>query len=377
MALRKGTRGIDTLVGTATHDLIVAYNGNDVLHGLAGNDKIYAGGGNDSIDGGTGDDTLYGNGGADTIVGGDGNDIIQATENDFGPVTQPNLADLIFAGAGFDFVTMDHVDTAFGGSGVDSFVMNTDTDTAARWDIDLSQIGSTTAVRIAAAGTYFGACRVGQFEGASLFLRNALAGSEVIGSNGRDSIGMEKAFLAPDTAIFTIEGRGGDDYIIGSTGRDRLLGGAGDDQINGGYSGGPDTILGGNGDDEITGGGGKDVLTGGAGIDQFAFSLSETVATALPKITDFTRADDLLVFTQGNLDVDFGSEVNLLRIGATVTNGNTASGVAQFLYSTSTGKLAVDVNGSDAGGVTALVFLAGAPTITASDILLTGGFGLF
>jgi Ca2+-binding RTX toxin-like protein len=370
MALRKGTRGIDTLVGTATHDLIVAYNGNDVLRGLAGNDKIYAGGGNDSIDAGAGDDTITSQGGSDTIIGGDGNDFITATEYGvFGTVTDPTAIDRIFAGAGFDYVVMDHNDVAYGGTGVDVFSVDANTETAARWAVNLSNIGSAGLGRIAAAGTYFGALQVAQFEGASIYLRNALGGSVLTGSNGRDSLGLEKAFAAPDAAIFKVDGRGGDDYITGSAGRDNLIGGAGDDKLYGGF-GGADTLVGGTGDDELNGNGGQDRLTGNAGVDQFVFSLSEFAAGDLPRVMDFSHVDDILVFTRGNLDVDFGTEVNVLRVGGTVTNGNTASGVAQFLYSTTTGTLAVDVNGSAAGGVTTLLFLQGAPMLTASDILI-------
>jgi Ca2+-binding RTX toxin-like protein len=408
MALRKGTRGIDTLVGTATSDLIVAYHGNDVLRALAGSDLIYAGAGNDSVDGGVGDDTINGQSGADTLIGGDGDDQIDATEFGFGGSTpQPNAVDRIYGGAGDDYVTLDIVDVAFGGSGQDSFTLEVTSGPATVWAVDLSNIGTATLGRIAAAGTFLGDLRLAQFEDGGINLLKALGGSKLIGSGGDDDLSMEKSNTAPVTAILTIEGRGGDDYISGSYGKDLLVGGAGHDSLYSGY-GGDDTLLGGNGDDYLSGAGGNDLLVGGAGddqlqggsfgddtlqggagndklsgenganalsggsgVDQFVFGINLSPGAGVSRIYDFSHADDLLVFNVSFSGLNFGTEANLLRTGVTLSNGNTASGISQFLYSTSTGALAVDVNGSDLGGVTTLLFLQGSPTLTASDILIS------
>ncbi len=62
-----------------------------------------------------------------------------------------------------------------------------------------------------------------------------------------------------------IDGRGGDDTIIGSFGADRLIGGGGDDLIRGFR--GPDLLDGGDGDDRLRGGSGNDTLLGGDGAD--------------------------------------------------------------------------------------------------------------
>lgn len=369
MALRKGTRGIDTLVGTADSDLIVAYRGNDVLRGLAGADDIIAGLGNDSVDGGAGNDTIDGQGGADTLLGGDGNDFIVATEfGGGGPVTPAFAVDRIFGGAGFDFVSMDMTDIAYGGSGRDVVVINVPYGADTRWAVDLTNIGAATLQGIAAAGTPLGDCRVAEFEAASIYLINALGGSVLTGSAGSDSLGMERSFAASASAVFTIRAQGGDDRAVGSAGNDLIEGGAGNDNLQGGFQGN-DTLRGGSGNDVIDGSGGADRLTGGTGVDQFLFQLGTTAPPAIAHITDFSRADDLLVIAA---DVGiFGNESNLLRTGATVTNGNTASGVGQLLYSTSTGRLAFDENGLDAGGVVTLLFLDNRISLSASDILIT------
>jgi Ca2+-binding RTX toxin-like protein len=99
-----GTRGPDTLNGTAGSDLIYARAGNDVVRGHDGGDVIYAGDGNDVVRGGPGNDVLYageGNdvtwagGGADVQFGGPGNDVLHALAND-------NTRDVMDCGAGLD-----------------------------------------------------------------------------------------------------------------------------------------------------------------------------------------------------------------------------------------------------------------------------------
>lgn len=59
MALIRGTRFDDRLVGHATDDLIFGYGGNDTLLGNGGDDTLRGGRGSDVLNGGTGDDRLY------------------------------------------------------------------------------------------------------------------------------------------------------------------------------------------------------------------------------------------------------------------------------------------------------------------------------
>ena len=165
-----------------------------------------------------------------------------------------------------------------------------------------------------------------------------------------------------------IYGKDGSDTVYGSNGDDRLFGGNGNDTLNGSY--GDDTIEGGAGDDELSGDGGSDVYYGGSGDDMFVFEIRNNATIIAPIILDFDRADDLLVFFEGSNPVDYGDELNLLRKGTTVTNANTAAGIAQFLYDTDSGQLSVDINGSTAGGVLLLCVLNGHPTLTASDFYL-------
>jgi serralysin len=367
MPIRKGTRGADTVVGTAGDDLIVAYSGNDVLQGLAGDDEAYGGRGNDSIDGGDGEDALFGMSGRDTLRGGDGNDFLSGEDilAGFRPVAP--AVDKLYGGAGNDRFQADTKDEVYGGSGTDvaRLVGTNTTDTV--YNLDFSNVGGTTAARISAAGTFWGDVRLAGIESVQITVNGALSGSRIIGTSGADVLTIDVGFAVdPNTITTRLEGRGGADLLFGSFAKDSLNGGSGDDRILG--SGGRDTLIGGSGDDRLTGGAGVDRLEGGTGGDQFIFDTAEEGATTGDTIVDFKRADDILGFSLIELGADFGDEANVLRVGANVTNGNSAAGIAQILYSTSTGRLAVDVNGSSAGGVTVLATLTGAPTVTASDI---------
>jgi Ca2+-binding RTX toxin-like protein len=71
MAIKKGTRKSDRLIGD---------NGPDLLQGLAGHDTLIGGYGNDTLDGGAGDDLLIAGAGADRVEGGLGDDRINLYE---------------------------------------------------------------------------------------------------------------------------------------------------------------------------------------------------------------------------------------------------------------------------------------------------------
>ncbi|MFQ5487598.1 MAG: calcium-binding protein, partial [Gammaproteobacteria bacterium] len=80
--------------------------------------------------------------------------------------------------------------------------------------------------------------------------------------------------------IAAIEGRGGNDTLIGSVGADTLVGGKGNDRLQGGM--GDDLFLYNDGDgyDRVSGGDGTDTLQGGAADDAIGlvrFSGSDTV----------------------------------------------------------------------------------------------------
>ena len=80
--------------------------------------------------------------------------------------------------------------------------------------------------------------------------------------------GLNNRMVAePGTFFVVLEGRGGNDTLIGNSGSSGLSGGAGNDRLDGGQ--GDDVLEGGDGDDVLTGGENADILRGGAGNDTF------------------------------------------------------------------------------------------------------------
>ncbi len=353
MTLKKGTRGNDTLTGTATVDFIFGYLGNDTLNGLAGIDHLFGGAGNDRLSGGAGNDHLDGGFGADTIDGGDGNDIIDTGGGltFSGSYGDDNAVDKVNAGAGDDYVSINHNDVALGGAGTDQLNVGTPAyGTTISVNVNFSVIGSSTAKAIGAAGSYYANTKAGQFESVNFYVSAADPGAKVIGSSGDDDLNVSMSYSAP----------------AGSKGA-AISGGAGDDVISG--SSFADTLKGDAGNDQITGGGGHDIETGGAGIDIFLFDLGYGLSSDNSvKITDFNVRDDVISFSASTSTADFGDESHLLLKGANPTNATTAAGVAQVLYSTTTGVLSVDTNGSTAGGVIEIATLSNKPALTAADI---------
>lgn len=163
-----------------------------------------------------------------------------------------------------------------------------------------------------------------------------------------------------------INGDDGNDTINGGSGNDYLYGGDGNDSLNGGT--GVDTLIGGAGNDNLIGAAGADILTGGQGADQFTYTNS---GQGRDTITDFSGATgsgqgDTLRFQRSA----FGN-IPIGSLTPTTFRLNTASGTnAQFIYNTTTGVLTYDSNGTSAGGNFNMAILTGAPTLTATDIVM-------
>ena len=89
----------------------------------------------------------------------------------------------------------------------------------------------------------------------------------IVGGTGDDKIILTDASVLAsadgEVGGATIDGRDGDDLIVGSIGNDSLSGSDGDDTVSGGK--GDDIIDGGDGDDTVSGGEGDDIIDGGDG----------------------------------------------------------------------------------------------------------------
>lgn len=143
-----------------------------------------------------------------------------------------------------------------------------------------------------------------------------------------------------------------------------LAGGAGPDSLSGWDK--ADAIVGGDGDDRIAGLGGADTLTGGAGRDHFIYRAASEGGDT---ITDFTPGQD-------KIEVSASGFSGGLSVGAGVTLVSQANPIAAgssgaFLYDTGTGDLFWDRDGSGGAPSELIARLAGAPSITAGDIIVS------
>ncbi len=246
-----GTKGV-TIHGSKKNDIVNALTslegqplptgGDDIIYGYRGNDSLSGLGGNDILNGGKGIDVLR---------GGVGDDILQV-EGDEG------VYDFFDGGAGTDTL---------------QFIGN-DSVTLAGFNASVSLI-------------------------------------EIIDGNGRGLLGTKKAdvfdlhgLTAANNVPF-IDGRGGDDVLIGSDLAEDLRGGAGNDTLEGG--GGNDILDGGKGIDVLHGGAGDDILQvrgkqgvsdvfdGGAGTDTLQFIGKKAV-----KLNGFDAAASSIEILEGN-----------------------------------------------------------------------------
>jgi len=136
-----------------------------------------------------------------------------------------------------------------------------------------------------------------------------------------------------------INGRKGNDHIIGSAISDSILGELGDDTLAGGD--GNDFLHGGKDNDLLLGNAGDDTLTGGKGKDSFVFNnLDEGVDT----ITDFSVQDDLLVFWA----TGFGDDLAVGNLSSERFIIGTAATDSEhrFIYDDLNGDLFYDLDGN-------------------------------
>ena len=133
MATFNGSTGNDSLVGSASADLISGLAGNDTLSGAAGADVISGGSGNDVVEGGNGADSVYGGAGNDYLAGQDLADPAgaAATGNLNPAVTSDDdAADFIDGGSGNDTILGGGgADLLIGGTGDDVILGGTGADT--------------------------------------------------------------------------------------------------------------------------------------------------------------------------------------------------------------------------------------------------------
>ncbi|BFM39775.1 Calx-beta domain-containing protein [Synechocystis sp. LKSZ1] len=298
-----GGAGNDTLIGGTGADNLVGGNGNDSILGGGGADQLFGGAGNDTLDGGTGDDYFREVPEADVFIGGPGNDRldiyaplagITITYNNINGGTTSTggtikeIEQLFFFGnaeGGDDKVDVSAAlyaqldggagnDTLIGGTGADNITGGEGNDSifGGAGDDQLFGGAGNDSLDGGAGNDYFREVPeadvfIGGPGNDRLDLYGTLAGITVTYNNingGTTSTGGTIKEI--EQLFFFGNAEGGDDKIDasaalyaqleGKAGNDTLIGGSGDD----GLSGGDD-------DDSLQGGAGRDQLFGGAGND--------------------------------------------------------------------------------------------------------------
>jgi Ca2+-binding RTX toxin-like protein len=342
-----------TLLGLGGNDTLVLQNvqntaearggdGNDTLHGGgqpdllfgdAGNDVINGGAGEDLMDGGSGDDQLSGGEGADSFIGGEGNDIL-ASESNFG------------SGGGND----PDIETLDGGLGDDRYII----DNAGDVLIDAGGIDLVHALNMdwtLGAG----------FE--NLVILNDVS------ENGFTGIGNElDNRLTASWAGSRLEGRDGDDTLVGADGQgaaNELLGGAGNDSLVSGGLG-----------DRLDGGTGNDILTG-AGDDPngeyFVFSAAPGAANA-DVIFNFEFFSRIVLDAAAmpELGASGTFDADDARFAAN-SSGSAQDASDRVVYNTSNGQLWFDADGTGSTAAQLIATLQGASALEATDIVVENG----
>lgn len=330
-----GGNGDDTLYGGTGDDQIWGGANQDVMFGETGDDSLYGGNGNDSIDGNGGGDLIAGGFGFDTLNGGDNNDVIHGDAGD-DVIDGGKGADTLYGGHDDDDIHggdgADRIDaglgddTVEGGAGVDTIAFTTPHDVTVVLFQGYSA-GQTGDKSLSSIENIVSDVGDDYLAGASGNNRiEARAGDDIVyglggddlvyGGDGDDDIdgGSGDDDLRGGADHDEIEGAGGDDAIRGDGGNDTLSGGADDDVLSGGS--GDDWLRGGGGDDELDGGSGHDRLDGGSGFNAIATGGGKDVIAYVAgqvgfnTVSDFDVAQDSFDFGPGVLVGGAGTELS-------------------------------------------------------------------
>ena len=317
-----GTPGDDTLTGTSGNDTIDGLGGNDTINGRGGSDSLIGGAGNDVLTDGWNEDDFTDAG--DHLVGGDGNDTFMSAPGPDFVVSAPDTMD---GGLGDDVFHVDNgFDVLIDAGGIDHVIVYDSS-----WTL--------------AAG----------FENLTIDNDVSESGALAIGNELDNRIHVTYA-------ASRLEGRGGNDSILGGGFDDIIDGGAGNDTLSGGEFS----------DD------GPDTLTGGAGADSFMIEMPIEDAYA-DVVTDFASGVDVIRLDANRMPElgasgTFSTNDPRFHAAAGASSGHDADD--RVVYDTSSGRLYFDPDGSGEETPFLIATLnagAGAAALAAADIAVDNG----
>jgi Ca2+-binding RTX toxin-like protein len=351
---RLALQGSGNLIGNGNglNNLLVGNIGNNRLGGQAGNDTLVGGTGNDTMIGGTGSDLYYLENSGDIIsetstvaseidtvrasvshtLGANierlslqGTSSISAVGNTLNNFLNGNTGNNSLAGVlGNDTLNGGAGnDTLNGGAGRDYMIGSTGS--------DIYLVDSTGDV-VSETSTV-----ASEIDTVRAYISYGL------------SVNLERLSLQ-GTANLNAIGNNQNNFLVGNSGSNILNGQAGND-----------TLIGNAGNDILVGASGNDVLTGGSGSDSFNYVTGAAFtagAVGVDLLTDFAR-------TAGNTDkiklssTTFNAGTSFASVGS---DALAASSAARITFSTGTGRLFYNQNGSVAG------FGTGGNFATLSDI---------
>jgi Ca2+-binding RTX toxin-like protein len=201
----------------------------------------------------------------------------------------------------------------------------------------------------------------------------------LVGTDGNDVLRGLRGddFIAGGLGDDQLYGNKGNDAIFGNQGNDLLAGGQGDDQLSGGD--GNDTLLGGRGNDRLVGNAGDDLLVGSCGKDLFVLESSRAFQAAdfgLDTFQGFKSGQDKIQLAGesfGALKSVFGEGFSQASEFAVVATDDAAAGnAAAIIYSSGSGKVIYNANGSadGLGDGAAIAQLTNKPNLIASDFII-------
>lgn len=285
-----GSVDSESLVGSDDADRMRGLNGDDVLSGLAGNDSIEGGLGKDTLQGDVGDDVLYGGAGDDSLYGGAGDDVLDGGAG----------SDVLYGGAGTELGGGNDTFRFGRGSGQDTIH-----EAVGDFDQDKIQIVGVSDRELAF----------------SLVGKDLLI--SIIGTE--DSLLVSRYFDGSARTIETIELEGGmslsksDVFGLALTNN---IGGTGPDELWGNWYGnnrlegreGDDTLIGGDRYNLFIGGLGNDSMTGQTGNDTYFFNIGDGQDFIADNVSDTVNSSvDQVVFGSGltSRDIIFSARSDL------------------------------------------------------------------